>query len=145
MPQPKDPDATWEAGGKSALIRVAASHQCDTDAAVRLQTANRLLSHGADPNHRDDAGRTSLYGVRDVPLLDLLLRHGADPRVKGEDGYSMIFGSWDEPVILRLLEAGASPAGRYNNKGISLLDQARKTGMRKVIAWLKAHPEAMAR
>lgn len=133
---------TPEAKGRTALA--ALMQACNADDAMPVQTAERLLAHGADPNHRDSLGRTPLYGVEDLDLLNFLLAHGADARAKSLDGGSLVFGSWGEDVVLRLLEAGASPAGT-DTWGSTLAELADMRKMTRVTRWLSAHPEAYAR
>lgn len=128
-----------QAKGRTALAELV--RDCNGDEAKQLKTAESLLAHGADPNHRDSLGRTPLYGVENLELLNLLLAHGADARAKSLDGKSMLFGSWDDDVILRLLEAGASPAGT-NSYGLTLAELAEARKMTQVTHWLAAHPDA---
>ncbi|MFC4763520.1 DUF6438 domain-containing protein [Dyella koreensis] len=138
-------DADEESQGKTALAELGASYACYRDEAARVLTAKSLLARGADPNHRDRLGRTPLYGVENLELLNVLLAHGADPSVKSKDGRSMLFGSWTDAIVLRLLEAGASPVGRYDYDGKTLAQQAKARDMPLVAQWLVAHPEAFRR
>ena len=131
-----------QAKGRTALAELIQA--CNGDEAKPVQTATRLLAHGADPNHRDSLGRTPLYGVDDLELLNFLLAHGADARAKSLDGGSLVFGSWGEDVVLRLLEAGASPAGT-DTWGSTLAELAKARNMSRVARWLAAHPEAYMR
>ncbi len=132
--------------GKTALAELAGSYACEGQEADRVKTAERLLVRGADPNSRDSLGRTPLYGVENLDLLNLLLQRGADATAKSKDGQSMVFGSWTDAIVLRLLEAGASPAGHYDVDGVrTLAEQAKYRKMPLVAKWLAAHPEAYRR
>lgn len=132
--------------GKTALAGLADHYVCEDREADLVKTAERLLARGANPNSRDSLGRTPLYGVENLDLLNFLLQHGADATAKGKDGQSMIFGSWTDAIVLRLLEAGASPVGYYDIDGIkTLAQQAKDREMPLVTKWLAAHPEALAR
>lgn len=133
---------TPEAKDRTALAALTVA--CNGDGAMPIQTAERLLAHGADPNHRDSLGRTPLYGVEDLDLLNVLLAHGADARAKSFKGESLVFGSWGEDVIVRLLEAGASPAGT-DTWGSTLAELAKARNMPQVTRWLATHPEAYKR
>jgi hypothetical protein len=132
--------------GKTALAELSSSYACDQHEGDRLKTAERLIAHGANPNSRDSAGRTPLYGIENLALLNFLLAHGADATAKDKDGQSMIFGSWTDTIVLRLLEAGASPAGHYDVDVVrTLAQQAKYRKMPLVAKWLAAHPAAYSR
>lgn len=137
----KDSD---DAEGKTALTMLPSAYACIENERARVQTAVRLLARGANPNHRDSLGRTPLYGVENLQLLDILLSHGADASATSMDGQSMLFGSWTDAIVLRLLEAGASPVGRYDD-GKTLAQQAKARHMPHVANWLIKHPEAFHR
>lgn len=126
----------------AALANLASTYQC-RDEQARVATAERLLALGADPNQRNAQGYTSIYGVENLELLNLLLARGADPRVLDRQGNSQVFGSWTDAIVLRLLEAGASPVGRYYD-GRTLHEQTRERNMPRTAAWLAAHPSASA-
>ena len=132
-----------ESQGKTALAALGDSYTCTQNETARVQTAKSLLARGADPNHRDSLGRTPLYGVENLDLLNVLLAHGADASAKSKDGRSMLFGSWTDAIVLRLLEAGASPVGRYDYDGKTLAQQAEARNMPSVAHWLAAHPERL--
>ncbi len=132
--------------GKTALAELAGSYACEGREADRVKTAERLLARGANPNSPDSLGRTPLYGVESLDLLNFLLQHGADATTMSKDGQSMVFGSWTDAIVLRLLEAGASPAGHYDVDGVrTLAEQAKHRKMPLVAKWLAAHPEAYRR
>ncbi|WNL45778.1 DUF6438 domain-containing protein [Dyella sp. BiH032] len=139
-----DPREDDDDQGKTALAELAGTYTCREQEPARIQTADRLLARGANPNHRDKLGRTPLYGVENPQLLEVLLAHGADATVKSKNGRSMVFGSWTDAIVLRLLEAGASPVGRYDYDGKTLKQKA-KASMPLVAQWLAAHPESFRR
>lgn len=133
-----------EAQRRTALSELGDTYACRASEDTRMQTARRLLVHGANPNHRDSLGRTPLYGVEDLELLNLLLANGADATIKSNGGESVVFGTWTDAIVLRLLQAGASPAGHYYD-GKTLAQQAALRKMRQVVKWLADHPEAYRR
>lgn len=139
-----DPRADDDDQSRTALAELAGTYTCREQESARVQTAERLLARGANPNHRDKLGRTPLYGVENPQLLEVLLTHGADATAKSRNGRSMVFGSWTDAIVLRLLEAGASPVGRYDYGGETLKRKA-KASMPLVAQWLAAHPEAYRR
>lgn len=144
---PRQPDAySNDPHGQTALAALGASYACQDDEARRVRTAERLIARGANPNHRDSLGRTPIYGVENLDLLNLLLAQGADATAKSNDGQSMIFGSWTDAIVLRLLEAGASPVGRYDVDGNkTLAQQAEYRNMPQVARWLAAHTGSQGR
>ena len=144
---PRDPDRNpGGPDGKTALAELTTSYICGSNEIGRVQTADALLARGANPNHRDSLGRTPIYGVNNLDLLNLLLAHGADATAKSNDGKSLVFGSYTDDVVLRLLEAGASPVGRDDSNGTKTLAQlAKERNMPQVARWLAEHPEAFQR
>lgn len=134
-------DGFLSEGGDSALGSLAQSYNCD-DEMKRLRTASRLLALGANPNQRDDAGKTAIFGVDNLELLNLLLANGADPRAIDNKGNSAVFDSWTDEIVLRLLQTGASLKGSYEGK--TLWEKMKERPMPKVKAWLADHPAALA-
>lgn len=130
--------------GLTALNELGATYVCASNEDARVQTARRLLAHGANPNHRDSDGHTPLYEVENLGLLNLLLTNGADATLKSDTGESLVFGSWTDAIVLRLLQAGASPVGHYED-GKTLLQEAAIRKMPQVAKWLAEHPEAYRR
>jgi len=142
VPSSHTTDAISSDGRETALSSLGQSYSCD-DEASRLRVARRLLALGANPNHRDDAGKTAIFGVEDLALLNLLLASGADARVVDNQGGSAIFDTWTDEIVLRLLEVGASAKGRYYD-GKNLWEQMKERPMPKVKAWLAKHPAELA-
>ncbi|RUL75976.1 DUF6438 domain-containing protein [Dyella choica] len=139
------PGSDWQdVQGRTALNVLGDSYACGPNKDARVQTALRLLAHGANPNHRDSEGHTPLYQVEDLGLLNLLLANGADATIKSNTGESVVFGSWTDAIVLRLLQAGASPAGHYYD-GMTLAQQTALRKMPHVAKWLAHHPEAYRR
>lgn len=129
-------------GNETALASLGHAYICDNEADL-LQTAERLLAKGADPNKRDGKGETALYGVENKEVLALILAHGANAKVVDNEGNSAVFGTWEDEIVLRLLQAGASPKGHYFD-GHTLLEQMKRYPMPKAKGWLEAHPEVLA-
>jgi ankyrin repeat protein len=105
-----------------------------------------LIALGADPNLRDNLGRTAIFAVADEEMLELLLAAGARADITGNDKRSpALFGSSDA-IVLRLLEAGADPHGRArdpygrsDHEGKTLREMAQDGEMPATLAWLDAH------
>jgi hypothetical protein len=79
---PRPNAAAYQPQGKTALANITTSgcweHPQATKAADRIATARRLLARGANPNHRDSLGHTSLFEVVNPDMVNLLLAHGAE-------------------------------------------------------------------
>lgn len=131
-------DASDEEGG-TALGELAGSYNCN-DENARLSAAKALLDAGADPNHRDGAGETPIFGVEHLPLLDLLYARGARPDIADKEGNGPVFSSWTDEIVLRHLQAGASAKGHYYDRR-TLEQQMVERPMPKVKQWLKDHAQ----
>lgn len=84
-----------------------------------------LLAAGADPDARDNDGRTPLhFARRDAGTTRLLLNAGADPNARTDDESTPLHWAFrsqrvdlTEDIAKILLEAGADPTAR-NKKGM---------------------------
>jgi len=96
---------------------------------------------GADPNYRDDEGRSALpvaveHG--DLEIVPLLLDAGADPdarTVDGEPAASLAASAGDVPILAMLLDAGADPNAR-GESGIPVLVPAAIEGDAEIVRLL---------
>jgi ankyrin repeat protein len=86
-------DANASRDGNTALILCACWEQYDMVMFGREEAtasiARSLLAHGADPNHRNDAGMTALMyagGWAHLSTLTALLDGGADPNIRDDKG-----------------------------------------------------------
>ena len=81
---------------------------------------------GADPNYRDDDGRSALPAaveLADWEVVPLLLDAGADPNARTADGEpvaAVAAGSGDAGILAMLLQAGADPNAR-GESGVAVL------------------------
>jgi hypothetical protein len=125
--------------GDTALENALAPYGPCSGLANRGAFVSALIALGADPNLRDNLGRTAIYGLEDQDLLDLLLAAGARADIKDSDNRSAIFSASTDAIVLRLLDAGADPNGRTHYEGKTLRQMAHEEDMPATLAWLDAH------
>lgn len=126
------------------LGRFVLSHEAlllDHVAERRTTLVELSLWAGADPNYRDDEGRSALpvaveLGDPDIvlPLLDA----GADPdgrTADGEPAASLAASAGDVPILAMLLDAGADPNAR-GESGIPVLVPAAIQGDTEIVRLL---------
>ena len=83
-----------------------------------------LLAHGADINHRDHAGRTILFKVKNAALVQFLLDNGADPTIKNVYGESVFLFVNNADLARVYLQTGKFNINERNSIGATLLMQA---------------------
>lgn len=89
--------------GGYSVLNIAA--QDATSEEVRI-----LLERGADPNHVEPGGTTTIYWAAlncDVDKVRVLLKYGADPKVRtnaGQDALSVVQTTNREPLVLKQCE-----------------------------------------
>jgi ankyrin repeat protein len=90
-----------------------------------------LLDGGADPNPRQNDGRTALHlalwrpSSNRAKLVQMLAEHGVDPNIRDHDGFTPLagYGYYNEDVILALVAAGSDLEAR-NREGFTALQMA---------------------
>jgi hypothetical protein len=122
----------------TALAELATGYGCYQHEVDLIKTARRLLARGANPNHRDSAGQTALFGITNINLLNFLVNHGANPISVDREGLSAAFASREDKIVLRLLQLGASPYGR-DAQCMNLAQRAQENNMPTVAKWLSGH------
>ena len=118
-----DTEAFWKQARNYALLRAIAGGSTDA--------AGDLLDQGADPDFRDDSGRTLLtiaagdeYSANRTRLL---LRHGASVNLTGSDGDTALLVAADryQPDTVRaLFDYGADPKAADRDGNTALIRAA---------------------
>ena len=108
-----------------------------------VKRVRKLLEEGANPNARDEYGRTPLYyaASRDVEVVKLLLQHGADPKARSRGGETPLHSaawSGNVEVVKLLLERGADPNAKTTS-GRTPLHEAADMGHVEVVQLLLQH------
>ena len=105
--------------------------------------AAELVAHGADVNVTDEDAISPLMSASENGLTEVvrfLLSSGADPAAVDRHGMTAIdwVYQWSlkppEDATLLLLDAGAVPGNRE-----AVLEEARRHGHGRVVAWLEEH------
>ena len=125
-----DPDARWDNG--STMLMHAGP-----------ETAELLLSHGADVHAADSSGAMAIHRALDPRIMTVLLAHGADPNTLYEDGrgYRPIHGALTDifgrgPALVDvLLAAGADPQLRDAENRSSLYWAGSVRMLRRMVAY----------
>lgn len=125
----------WRGAEDWKAINYAASWR--GEAGIRL-----LGARGADPDTRDDEGRTPL--MRAVKkghraTVQALLEVGADPNLTDRDGLTALMYAAQKPMVenvTALLDRGADPRVQ-DDEGRTALDHARTAKRGKIVAVLE--------
>ena len=94
-----------------------------------LVKVRELLAAGADPNERDEDGRTALFSAvlgGSLGLVGLLLESGADVNARDHHGFSALHfaAQEDVPEMVRLLAARGADVDAQDEDGCSALWRA---------------------
>ncbi|MYD93561.1 MAG: hypothetical protein F4Y02_07700 [Chloroflexi bacterium] len=126
------------------LARLILSHDAlllDHVAERRTPLVELSLWAGADPNYRDDDGRSALpvaVELGDPEIVLPLLDAGADPdgrTADGEPAASLAASAGDAGILAMLLDAGADPNAR-GESGVAVLVPAAIAGDAEVVRLL---------
>jgi ankyrin repeat protein len=97
-----------------------------------LETVQKLLASGADPNARDEYKRTPLMLCMNDPdkprLVKLLLASGADINAKDDTGCNAVFHAIDRPAMLKILLTKRPDLASRNDDGRTPLEEAGHYG-----------------
>lgn len=105
-----------------------------------------LLDRGADPNIRDEIGRTPLmtaakFGARD--MLDLLLSRGADVRLADQRGRTALHwaatGEHSDVKVVKILLAAGAERDRQTIDGLTASEYARRMKLSELVSELEVN------
>jgi ankyrin repeat protein len=119
---------------------VDAAFVCD------LRRVRELLARGADPNARDDEGRTPIFSAvlgGSLALLGLLLESRADVNARDEHDWTALHVAAEEvlPEMATLLLARGADVHATDDEGNTALARAvfSARGRHEVVRLLRAH------
>ena len=119
-----DPDAY-----SLALLDTLGSDHGSSSDSKRMETAEYLLTHGADANYRTATGKTILSllchspYICNIDMMRLLLKHGADVNAPDAQGLVPLYKArHNYDAIQLLLQYGANPDERFKYYRTILLD-----------------------
>jgi ankyrin repeat protein len=134
-----------EESKRETALHIAAREQ-------QPECAQALLAYGAEPDVRDEGGRTPLISAAwasCAPIVRLLLEHGADVHAEDNEGGSALHdAAWlgDEQTIRTLLAWGAGDNKRHlqgafgccfldnnHNKAAIFLEAGAQVGLREAL------------
>ena len=126
------------------LTPLCQASESDTPLELRLEVAQVLLEHGADPGVRSDNGKDSLYIALEEGhhgLAQLLLKHGADPNTRDDNDRTLLHVAsqhGNSEVAQGLLGLDVDVNSR-DNRGRTPLQVALQNGEEKVAEILLQH------
>ena len=96
-----------------------------------METVKLLVEHGANPNIKDDSGKTPLFGAINNPhglaIVEFLIQHRADPFQEDDYGNSLLHVAayWRKPELVRFLLRLGLDANKKNAGQKTPLDEAQ--------------------
>lgn len=129
-----EPNNVFE--GRAALD-IAAYHDA-------FACGEALLEFGADPNIRDEIGRTPLMTAAkfaSLKMLGLLLSRGADVKFADQRGRTALHwattGEHSDVDVIRVLLAAGAEKDRQNSDGLTAADYAQRMRLAALLNELK--------
>lgn len=98
----------------------------------RVEWLNVILFMGADPDKRDDEGRTRLHLCKDAASAWLLLKYKASPHARDNSGKTPLHYCNDLSIAKMLLHAKADPDAK-DNSGLMPIDCISNASVRMYI------------
>lgn len=129
-------DLKAETPGERTALMLAVWHQ-------REQTVRTLLARGANKDHQDKDGDTSLHGAAwfgNTKILGLLLDAGANPNVKNKLGGTALMwaASYGQDEAVRILLAKGADPKLKDVDGVTAAGWAAKNGRGNLAMLLRA-------
>ncbi len=124
----------------ASLLAQAAGSFANEDApnAARFDSVKvieLLINAGANPNSRDDEGRTPLFEANDESVVRALLRGGADPGARDDLGRTALFDVYfTDSITASLVAAGLEVNARDHDGHTALFFQTTPDSVKALIA-----------
>jgi hypothetical protein len=119
--------------GTTMLAEAAGTYVNEEDPGVasfdQVKVIELLLAAGADPNARDDEGKTPIFEANEPAVVTALVRGGADPSARDNYGRTALFEEYFAEIKAPLIAAGVDPNARDKNGRTALFYQDYPDGI----------------
>ena len=121
--EPASADAEWEVSRRDGMDSQDEAASAGSEMA---SVTAALLGAGADPNARDEDGRTPLHWVSETPVVEALLAAGADVNARDKAGATPLHLADTAEVAVTLISNNADVGARDRWGATPLHEAARR-------------------